>query len=160
MPGRVASISAHGPALGELLAEAMVARQVRAAGRDEVAHPGEPGERERVGAGRDAEPRHLGEAAGQQPGLAVVAEAEPVGGTGRDGDDVLERAAQLDAEDVLVDVEPEPTPAEAGDDPLGECQVRGRDDGRRRQVARDLGREVRAGQGRDATRPARRRPRR
>ncbi len=48
-----------------------------------------------------------------QPGLAVVAEAEPVGRAGGDRDDVLERAAQLDAEHVAVDVEPEPPPTRA-----------------------------------------------
>ena len=149
MPGSVASISAQVRPFGQLLAEAMVPRQVRAAGGDQVAHPGEAGERQRVRAGRDAEPRHLGQTAGQQPGLAVVAEAEPVGGAGRDRDDVLERPAQLDAEDVLVHVQPEPPPGDPRDDPLRERQVRGGDDGRRRQVARDLGREVRAGQRRD-----------
>ena len=127
------------------------------AGRDDVAHPGQPGEGQRVRAGRDPEPGHLGQAAGQQAGLAVVAEAEPVGRTCRDRDHVLERPAQLDAEDVLVDVEPEATSCDPCRDPLGEREVRGRDDGRGREVARDLGGEVRARQRRDpADRHARR----
>ncbi len=54
----------------------------------------------------------------------------------------------------LVHVEPELAPAEPGDDPFGERQVRRGDDGRRRQAARDLGRQVGPGQGGDA-RPAR-----
>ena len=47
-----------------------------------------------------------------QPGLPVVAEAELLRGAGGDRDDVLERAAQLDAQDVPVDVEPELAPPE------------------------------------------------
>ena len=160
MPGQRRLDLGPGPALRQLLAEAVVARQVRAAGGDQVAHPGQAGEGQRVGAGGDPEPGHLGQAAGQQAGLAVVAEAEAVGGAGGDRDDVLERPAQLDAEDVLVDVQPEAPPGEPRDDALGEVEVRGRDDGRRRQVARHLGRQVRA---RTAPRPgrsARPRPRR
>ncbi len=56
------------------------------------------------------------------------------------------RAAQLDAEDVLVDVETETPPGDPLDHALGEREVRGRDDGRRRQVASHLGREVRSRQ--------------
>ena len=76
--------------------------------------PARPGERERVRAGRDPDPRHLGQAAGHEPGLAVVAEAQLLGGAGRDRDDVLERPAQLDAEHVAVDVEPELAAARGG----------------------------------------------
>ena len=107
----------------QLLAEPVVARQTRAAGRDQVAHARETGEGQRVGAGGDPEPGHLGQAAGQQAGLAVVAEAESVGRAGGDRHDVLERPAQLDAEDVLVDVEPEPAPAEPLDDALARGEV-------------------------------------
>jgi hypothetical protein len=112
-------------AFGKFLAEAVVARQVRACGRDEVAHPGQPGEGERVGAGRYAKPGHLCQATSQQPGLAVVAEAETVGGTRRDGDHVLERPAQFDAQDVLVDVQPEATSGDPCRDTLGELDVGG-----------------------------------
>ena len=41
--------------------------------------PAEPGERERIAAQRDAEPRELGEPARDQRGLRVVAVAEAVG---------------------------------------------------------------------------------
>ena len=101
-------------AVRELLAEPVVTRQLRAARRDHVAEPREARERQRVRAGRDAEPGHLGEAAGHQAGLAVVAEPEAVRGARGDRDDVLERAAQLDAEHVRVRVQPELAPAEAG----------------------------------------------
>ena len=81
------------------------------AGGDDVADAGEARERQRVRAGGDPEPGHLGQAAGHQPRLAVVAEAELLRRARRDRDDVLERAAQLDAEHVAVHVEPEPTAA-------------------------------------------------
>ena len=122
--------------------------------------PGQPGERQRVGSGRDPEPHHLGQAAGHQPGLAVVAEAEAVGGARRDGHDVLERAAQLDAEDVAVHVEPELAATEPVGDAGRELGVVGGHDRRGRQAAGDLGGEVRPGQGGDARRRDARRPRR
>ena len=101
--------------------------------------PASPAKVSGLAPGGDPEAGHLGQPAGQQPGLAVVAEPERVGGAGGDGDDVLERAAQLDAEDVAVDVEPELAPAEPRHDPLREVRIRRRDDGRRRQAPGDLG---------------------
>src|SRR5439155_11519402 len=68
----------------ELDAEPMVARQRRSPGGHDVAEAGQPRERHRVRAGRDAEPHHLGQAAGDEPRLAVVTEAEAVGGPGGD----------------------------------------------------------------------------
>ena len=79
--------------------------------------PARPGERQRVRAGGDPDPGHLGQATGHQPRLAVVAEAELLRGARRDRDDVLEGPAQLDAEHVAVHVEPEPTAAEPLLDP-------------------------------------------
>ena len=67
---------------------------------DQVAHPGEPGERLRLGAARLAEPRHLDEAARDQRRLRVVAEPEPVDAAGRERDHVLRRGAELDADQV------------------------------------------------------------
>ena len=59
--------------------------------------PGEAGEGERRAAARHRELRDLGEAARDERGARVVAEAHAVDRAGRDGDDVLERAAALDA---------------------------------------------------------------
>ena len=84
-----------------------------------------------------------------RPGLAVVAEAEPVGGAGRDRDDVLERPGQLDAEDVLVDVQPEPPAGQPGDDPPRELEVRARP---RRPTPAGCARPRRPGSGRTARR--------
>jgi hypothetical protein len=81
-----------------------------------------------------------------QPRLAVVAEPERVRRPRGDRHDVLERAAQLDAQDVAVDVEAELAPTEASNHPLGERAVHGGDDRRRGQAARDLERQVWTGQ--------------
>ncbi len=54
-----------------------------------------------------AQPRHLGQAAGDQRRLRVVAEPEPVDAAGRERDHVLRRRAELDADEVVVDVDPE-----------------------------------------------------
>jgi len=70
-------------------------------------------------------------------------------GAGGDRDDVLEGARQLDPQQVLVDVQPEPTSPEARDDPLGKLRVRRGDDrrGRRRHHRRgQVGHPERAGE--------------
>jgi hypothetical protein len=100
--------------------------------------PAETREGQRVRAGGDPEACHLGETARDQPGLAVVAEAEPIRCTGRDRDDVLQGAAELDPEQVPVDVQPELTPPDALDDPVGEHRVLRGDDRGRRQAAGNL----------------------
>ena len=69
--------------------------------------PGEAGERQRVGAHRDPEARDLGEAAGRDRGLRVVAEPERVHRPGHDRHDVLQRTRELDADEVAVAVEAE-----------------------------------------------------
>ena len=51
-------------ALAELLADVAVAALAAHAGGDQVAHAGEAGERQRLAAERDAEPRELVEARG------------------------------------------------------------------------------------------------
>ena len=74
---------------------------------DQVAHPGEPGERLRAGAAGLAEASHLGQPAGDQRRLRVVAEPEAIDASGGKCHHVLRRGAQLDPDDVLVHVDPE-----------------------------------------------------
>ena len=69
--------------------------------------PGEAGERQRRAAQGDAEAGDLGQAAGDDRRAGVVAGAEAVGHARRDGDDVLERAAELAADEVVVGVDAE-----------------------------------------------------
>ena len=84
-----------------------VARQRRGAGGDEVAEPGEAGERQRVGAERRAQPGGLGQPAGDERRDGVVAEAHALRDAARERDDVLHRAAELAADDVGVRVRAE-----------------------------------------------------
>jgi hypothetical protein len=116
----------------------MVPGQAGPARGDDVADPGQAGERQPIGAGRRPEADHLGQATGHQPGLAVVAEAEPVGGPRSDRDHVLERAAQLDAEDVAIHVQPELRATEPFADARAQRPVVGSHDRGRRQTLGDL----------------------
>ena len=94
----------EGAALPELDADVAVAALRAAARRDEIAHAREPGEGQRLAAERDAEPRELREAAGDERGLRVVAVVETVGHAGTDRQHVLERARDLAPDDVGVRV--------------------------------------------------------
>ena len=91
-------------AAAECLAEAEVARVRALAGEHQVAEAGEAHQRPRLRPQRRAEPRHLGEPAGHEGGLRVVAELEAAGDAGGDGDDVLGRPAELDAHRIGRDV--------------------------------------------------------
>jgi hypothetical protein len=116
---RVAGLHALGGLLGdgddlfqahaaaEVLTERAVARQRRAAGGDEVAHAREPGESVLVGAERGTEPGDLGEPAGHEQGAHVVAHAHADRDADGEGDDVLDRPAQLAADHVRVGVRTE-----------------------------------------------------
>ena len=64
----------------------------------------------RLAAHRAGQPRDLGETARDQRRQGVVPEAERLDDAGGDRDDVLERAAHLDAHDVVARIQPE-TPA-------------------------------------------------
>src|SRR5437762_4244183 len=125
-------------------AELAITREAAGARQDEVAEPGEPGERRRAGAEGHREARHLGEAARDEGGARVLAEREPVGQAGRDRHHVLERAAGLDADDVLARVEPELARAELPLERAGERLVPRGDDGGGRAAERHLPRKRRA----------------
>ena len=129
---------------GEREAEAAIARFVVGAGEDEVAHAGEAHERFLAAAERQAETRHLGEAARDQRDARVRAEPEPVADAGADRVDVLRRAAHLDADDVVRGVGAKGLAADALGEPLRVVGVRRRDRHRRRQSRADLARERRS----------------
>ena len=140
----------RGQTLGDQLAGAAVAAVAAPARDDQVAHSGEAGERLGARAERLAEPRHLREAARDQRRLAVVAEVEPVEGAGGERDHVLRGGAELDADDVRIDVRTEDGGVDGVLELAREEAVLARDHGRGRQAARDLLRHVRAGEHRDA----------
>ena len=84
----------------------------RDAGGDEIADAGEAAEGFGAGAQRDPEASDLDESAGDEGGFGVVAGAQAIEDAGGEGDDVLEGAGQLDAEDVAARVDAEPGGAE------------------------------------------------
>ena len=88
----------------QLGAEVVVPAQRAHARRDQVAHSCQSGERRRVGASGLTQPADFCESAGDERSLRVVAESHPVAHAGAQGDDVLQRARQLDAYQVVVGV--------------------------------------------------------
>ena len=147
-------------AAAEPLAERPVARQRRGAGRHQVTEPGQPGERQRVGAELGTQPGRLGQPAGDQRRDGVVAEAHALRDAARQRDHVLDRAAELAADHVGVGVRTEVRRRAGLLHDLGALLVDARDDGGGRLLLRDLEGEVRPGHHRDPLRRARRRPRR
>ena len=137
------------PPLAEFDADVAVARQRAGAGRDQVAHAGEPREGFGPPAHRDAEPRDLGQSARHQGRARVVARAEPVAHADRDRDDILEHPAELAAEQVGVGIDAEQPRVEhrlkRADDDL----VLHRQDAGGRLPGHDLAREVGAGEDAD-----------
>ena len=100
------------------------------AGGDEIAHAGQAPETLSLAAELLAQACQFGHAARHQGAARVVAEIESVEDAGGDGDDVLDRAAELDAHDVGAAVG-----AEAGGQEVeilqrggGELIARGQDD--------------------------------
>ena len=74
---RSASSSAGRAALADALAEREIARAGRGAGQDEVAEPGQAGQRLAPGALGEAEAGHFGKAARDQRGAGILAEPAP-----------------------------------------------------------------------------------
>mmetsp|Transcript_18689 Transcript_18689/g.39157 ORF Transcript_18689/g.39157 Transcript_18689/m.39157 type:complete len:361 (-) Transcript_18689:141-1223(-) len=81
-----------------------IATQTGGAREHEVSHPGESRHGASVGSRRHGEARELGQSAAHQGGAGVVAESQSVEGAGGDGEDVLDGAGDLDADDVVGDV--------------------------------------------------------
>ena len=77
-----------------------VATQRTGACQDQVAEAGQPRQRFALPPGGAGEPCDLGETAGDEPRLRVMAKPESFGESRRDGDDVLQRTANLDADDI------------------------------------------------------------
>jgi hypothetical protein len=92
---------------GPAFPDAAVAAVAAGAGDDQVAHAAEAGEGCRLAVERGSETTDFDEAAGDQGGPGVVAEAESVADADGDGDDILERATDLNAGDVVAGVDAE-----------------------------------------------------
>ena len=143
----------------EPLAERTVARQRRRTRRDEVAEPGQPGERHRIGAQAHAEAGGLGETTSDQGRLRVVAEAHRVHHAVGQCDRVLDRAAEFTADDVVIRVRPQIPGRDRRLNRLRPFLVGARDHGRRDLAGRDLDGQVGAGHRRHPGRVDRRPPR-
>ena len=124
--------------LGQQHARPAVSRVQAAAGGDQIAEAGQPGEGARIGVEGRAEPRHLGQAARDQRRLGVVTEAEAVRDALSEGDHVLRGAAQLDPDHVGVRIDPQARRRDRLLQPLREADRLRCDDGRRRRAAGDL----------------------
>ena len=118
---------------------------------DQVAHPGEPGEGLRARAAGLAEPRHFGQAAGDQPRLGVVAETQAVDAAGRERDHVLRCRTELDAGRIVARIDTKRERVERLLQLEREPFVLARDDRRGGQALRDLLGEVGAGEDRDGS---------
>ena len=117
------------------------------AGQHQIAEPAQARQRLELRAHRLAEPRHLGEAARDQRGGRVVAEAAALDDAGGDGEHVLHRAAQRHAQHVVRSStagrrRPPAAPASVS----AERRIDGGDADRRRQAADRLLGEARARQ--------------
>src|SRR5207245_7518909 len=88
----------------EELADGAVPRVLARARRDEVAEARQPGDRQRICAFGEAVTRDLGEAARDEPRLRVLAVAHAIDRARAERDDVLQRPAELDTDDVDVRV--------------------------------------------------------
>ena len=84
-----------------------VAAERAGAGEHQVADAGEAGEGFAAATAGDGEAGDFGNAAGDEGGGGVVAEADSGSDSGGDGDDVFERAAEFDADDIGGGVEAE-----------------------------------------------------
>ena len=94
----------------------------------------------------DGKPGHLGQPARHQEAARVLAEPQATDDAGGDRDDVLEGAAQLHADHVVVRVHAKAWVHERALGDLDDLRVVTGDDGGRRQPREDLRRDVRTAQ--------------
>ena len=120
------------------------------AGDDQVANPGQAQESHGVGALAHGEAGHLGQRAGDQHALGVLAHAQGDGHAGNDGVDVLQRAAEFDAEAVGAGVDAEGAAMQHRLHTLAEGFVLTGDHGGGQGVFGDLAGQVRPRQHADA----------
>ena len=108
--------------------------------------PARAGEGRRLAAHGDAQPGDLGQATADHRRPGVVAHAETLRDAGGDGHYVLQRPAELAADHVVVDVNPEQPALHDGLQGPGHGEVLGRDDAGRGLPGHDLLGQVRPGE--------------
>ena len=119
-------------------ADAAIAAECSGRGEDQVAQAGQAGQRVATAAQGDRQARHFGQAARDQRGDGVGAEAQPGAHAGGDGDHVFHRAAEFDADDVVVGVEAKRRPGELFLHAAATSRMRGGDDHGRGVSARNF----------------------
>ena len=92
-------------AAAEFDADAAVAREAAGASEDQVAESGESGHGFGAAAAGDDEASHLRKPARDQRGDGIVSQPKAVADSGGDGNDVLERASEFDADYIAIGVD-------------------------------------------------------
>src|SRR5438067_2055233 len=137
-------------AASQLDADGAVAREPAGAGEDEIAHARQAGESLAAGAAGDGQTTNLRQTTGNKGGDGVVSQSETVAYAGGDGDNILQRTAQLDANNVVAGVNAEARVAEFALHQSRKFRwLRGCGDSGR-IAARNFNRERRPTDGRDA----------
>ena len=90
----------------DALAQRAIAALSGETGHHQIAEATEARKRLSFRAARDTETAHFSHAARDQRRLGIVAKAKPITNTRRDGNDVLERAAQFDAKQIVAAINP------------------------------------------------------
>src|SRR5207249_8975022 len=139
------------PAACELHADMPVPTEVAGAREDEIAESAQACQRLTFATDRTCEACDLGETARNQRRERVVPEAETLDDAGGDGDDVLHRAADLDARHVGAAVQPEMRTAELGLDEARGPFIRRCSKNGRGQLTRNFDRKARTRQDDDRT---------
>ena len=91
----------------EFHADRAVAGKRAGAGEHQVAQTGKAGQRLPASPASYRKPGDLRHAAGDDGRGAVVPQPQPGGDAGGDRDDILKRTAQLDADHVIIGIEPQ-----------------------------------------------------
>jgi hypothetical protein len=133
---------------GQRQADAAVARQVAGAGQDQVAHAGQAHEGFGLAAQRRAQAGDFGQAARDQGGARIQAQAQAVGGAGGDGQDVLHGAADFHADQVVAGIHAHAAAVHQPPPRARAARPSGRHRQRAGQAARHFLGERGAGQGR------------
>ena len=125
-------------AAADLLASPAIAAVAAGARRDDVPETSQASHRARIAARGLHEPTNFDQRTRDERRARVVAVAKPVSSAGRQRNDVLERAAQLDADQVSRRVDPKRRPVQQLLEHGGHRRVGARDDGRGRQASTDF----------------------
>ena len=136
----------QGHAARQPQADAAVAGQIAGTGQDQIAGTGQPEEGPGPSSQPDPEAGDLRQTPGDQGGARRQPQAQSIANARRDSDDILDRATDFDADQVVARVEPQTRAVQRPRRGFGKGGVGRRQGDRGRQPARDFIGEARAGQ--------------